>query len=91
LQAIREFVQALLKDKRCLYNEDNILYCEKLFIVNRVMSHVRDELSADKLSLDEMRKYLMDINRYLDGDLDLNWWDDKLVTLNKSTEEVEDA
>ena len=89
-QAIKEFVEALLKDKRCLYGEDNVLYSEKLFTVNRVMNHVRDKLAEDEMDLDDMKMYLSYINGYLDGTIDLEWWDDRLVAFNKQ-EEVEDA
>jgi len=89
-QAIKEFVEALLKDKRCLYGEENVLYCEKLFTVNRVMSHVRDKLADDELSLDDMKRYLLYINEYLDGYVELEWWENKLVAFN-TNKEVDDA
>ena len=90
-QAIKEFVQELLEDKRCLYSEDNILYCEKLFIVNKVMNHIYDKITNNELDPREMRKYLLYINKYLDDKVDLLWLNGKLVALNKTTGGVKDA
>jgi hypothetical protein len=84
LQAIQEFVQALLKDKRCLYDEDNILYCEKLFIVNSIMNQVYDKVAKGEMSVSEMKKYLRYVNKYLDGELSLFWKDNNLMVSNNN-------
>ena len=83
LQAFKEFVQALLDDPRCLYEEDNVLYCEKLFIINRIMDRVYTKVHNDEMDLKEMKKYLSQINDYLNGEVDLLWVDGVLVSLNK--------
>ena len=83
LQAIKEFVQALLKDKRCLYQEDNVLYCEKLFIINCIMGRVYTKVDRGDMNLTQMREYLTMINEYLNDEVDLLWTDGDLVTLEK--------
>lgn len=83
LQAIKEFVQALYDDPRCLYQEDNILYCEKLFIINCIMSRVYTKVDRGEMNLNQMRNYLGKINDYLNDKVDLSWEDGGLVALEK--------
>ena len=83
LQAIKEFVQALLKDPRCLYEEDNVLYCEKLFIINCIMSRVYTKVDRGDMNLTQMRDYLAKISDYLNDEVDLSWEDGGLVALEK--------
>ena len=87
LQAIKEFVQALYDDPRCLYQEDNILYCEKLFIINCIMIRVYTKVDRGDMNLAEMRSYLAKINDYLNDKVDLLWDDGDLVTSEKGRDE----
>lgn len=83
LQAIKEFVEALLRDPRCLYQEDNVLYCEKLFTINCIMGRIYTKLERGDMNLGEMRNYLSKINEYLNDEADLLWIDDELVLTEK--------
>jgi hypothetical protein len=73
LEAIREFVSALTKDPRCLKEEDNILYCEKLFKVSGIMNKIYAKLASGEMSIGEMKLYLSYIDEYLNDEADLNW------------------
>ena len=73
LEAIREFVSALTEDPRCLQEEDNVLYCEKLFKVNDIMNKIYDKLASGEMSIGEMKQYLSYIDDYLNDEADLNW------------------
>ena len=83
LQAIKEFIETLFRDPRCLYQEDNVLYCEKLFIINCIMSRIYTKLERGDMNLDDMRDYLSKINEYLNDEADLLWLDDELVLTEK--------
>ena len=72
-QAIKEFLRSLLSDKRCLSTEGNVLYCEKLFIINSIMNWLLVDLKNSAVSIDEMKEQLVYINKYLDGEIDLYW------------------
>jgi len=73
LEAIKEFITALFNDPRCLQEEDNVLYCEKLFTVNNIMNKVYDRLASGDMNIGEMKLYLSYIDEYLNDDVDLNW------------------
>ena len=73
LQAIKEFVHALLQDQRCLAQEGNVLYCKKLFIVNSVMKWLYNEISEKTMDMSEMKTYLHYINQFLDDEVSLSW------------------
>mgnify|MGYP001208837458 CR=1 FL=1 len=73
LDAIKEFIAALFNDPRCLQEEDNVLYCEKLFKVNDIMNKVYDRLASGDMNIREMKLYLSYIDEYLNDEADLNW------------------
>ena len=73
LIAIQEFLKTLLTDPRCLYVEENTVYCEKLFMVNSVMKWLYNKLLDEEITLDSMKNYLLLINEYLDDNIDLCW------------------
>ncbi len=79
LQAIKEFIQTLYKDPRCLYQEDNVLYCEKLFIVNSAMKWLYNKITEESMELSEMKSHLNYINLFLDDKVELHWQDGVLV------------
>lgn len=79
LVAIKEFLKALLSDPRCLYVEDNIVHCEKLFVVNRVMKWLYTNLQSDDITIDSMKNYLLVINEYLDDHAELSWEEGELT------------
>lgn len=79
LTAIKEFLKALLSDPRCLSAEDNIIHCQKLFMVNRVMKWLYTNLQSDDITIDSMRNYLLVINEYLDDKVELSWEEGELI------------
>ena len=87
-EAIKEFVLALFKDARCLQQEDNVLYCEKLFKVNDIMTKIYDRLAYDLINIREMRLYLSYIDEYLNDEVDLVWdWEHDILTKTKKGNE----
>ena len=79
LQAIKEFILALFRDPRCLYQEENVLYCDKLFIVNSAMKWLYNKITEESMELSEMKSHLNYINLFLDDKVELNWQDGTLV------------
>lgn len=82
-EAFREFVEALLKDKRCLFTEGNVLYCDKLFIINGVVNRIYEMLVDDEANLEEVTNYLDYINMFIDDRVDIFWEHGQFVVHNK--------
>lgn len=85
LQAIKEFLITLLGDKRCLQIDGNVVYCEKMFMVNSVMKWLYASLIDDRINLDIMQKHLLIINDYLDNKVELFWNRGELEFVERET------
>ena len=85
LIAIQEFLKTLLSDPRCLYLDENVVHCEKLFMVNSVMKWLYNNLLSDDITVDSMKNYLLVINEYLDDNIELFWEDNELTYIKKET------
>lgn len=81
--AFKEFVGALLKDSRCLFVEDNVLYCDKLFIINGVVNRIYQMLVDNEVGPDEMADYLAYINMFIDDKVDIFWEEGQFVVQYK--------
>lgn len=57
--------------------EDNVVYAEKLFIINTVINYVFKERDRD-ITSKRLLKYGEIITRYLNNEIDIYWKDDKL-------------
>ena len=85
LTAITEFLKTLLGDPRCINIADNVVHCEKLFMVNGIMKWLYNKLSSEEIDIDSMREYLLLINEYLDDNIELFWEHGELSYIKKET------
>ena len=83
LIAILEFLKTLLSDPRCVYLDENVVHCEKLFMVNSVMKWLYNNLLSDDITVDSMKNYLLVINDYLDDKIELSWEEGELIYKTK--------
>jgi len=83
LTAIKEFLKALLSDPRCMHVEDNVVHCNKLFVINSVMKWIYNNLLSEDMTIDSMRNYLLVINDYLDDKIELSWEEGELIYKTK--------
>ena len=83
LSAFKEFIGALLKDKRCLFIEDNVFYCDKLFIINSVVNQIYEMMTDDEVGINEMRTYLKYINLFIEDEIDITWEDGQFMFEDK--------
>lgn len=58
---------------------DNVIYIEKLFIVNSVVSYLFKDKDVYKLDKAKIIEYGELINRYLEDEIDIYWKDDILM------------
>ena len=72
-------------DPRCINIADNVVHCDKLFMVNGIMKWLYNKLSSEEIDIDSMREYLLLINEYLDDNVELSWEHGELSYVKKET------
>jgi len=59
--------------------KDNVVYAEKLFVINTVINYVFRDSDQKPVNKSELMYYGEVIDRYLKNQLDIRWEADKLV------------
>lgn len=75
LKQPKQIISSLFRKYAIL--EDNVIYAQKLFIINTVVNYVFSETDTAVLSK-RLIKYGEIITRYLNNEVDIYWKDDKL-------------
>ena len=59
--------------------KDNVVYAEKLFIINTVINYVFRDSEQKPVNKSELMYYGEVIDRYLKNQLDIHWKGDRLI------------
>jgi hypothetical protein len=84
---IREYVLKYLNEKELIRHEDNIIYSEKVFIVNAVLRWCLERMQKKKMSADLWAKNRKIIAQYIAGTVNLVWAEDKFEVIEVQNNE----
>lgn len=72
---------------KSITREDNIIYIEKLFIINTVINYLFKDKTYREIDQFQIARYGEIINRYLLNEVDIFWKDSKLMVEDLMTGE----
>lgn len=72
--------------KKYAIKKDNVVYADKLFVINSIITYLYDEERSDKLNKDEIIYYGELIDKFLKKEIDIQWRGGKLVVSDPKVE-----
>lgn len=84
---IREYVLKYLNEKELINHEDNVIYSEKVFIINAVLRWCLERMQKKKMSADLWAKNRKIIAQYIAGTVDLVWTEDSFRVIEVQSDE----
>ena len=78
---VREYVLNYLNEKELIRHEANVIYSEKVFIINAVLRWCLERMQKKKMSADLWAKNKKIIAQYIAGTVDLVWSEDKFEVI----------
>jgi hypothetical protein len=73
-----EYVLDFIRKKELINSNDNVIFSQKIFVINSVIKWCLDKIQNKKMSTTQWAKYKKIISQYIAGIVDLKWNDGSL-------------
>jgi len=77
----KEYVLDFIRKKDLISSDGNVIFSQKIFVVNSVLKWCLGEAESNKMSQTKWGKFNKIINQYIAGVVDLKWKDGSLEVI----------
>jgi hypothetical protein len=79
----REFIRDFIKKRDLIKSSDNVIYVQKLFVVNAILGLCFKKAREKKMSVHLWDKTKKIIAQYIAGVIDIKWTDDDYIVIEE--------
>jgi len=77
----KEYVLDFIRKKELIISEENVIFSQKIFVINSVLKWCMDAVAKDKMSREKWDKFHRSLGQYIAGIVDLKWKDGALEVI----------
>jgi len=77
----KEYVLDFIRKKELLSSEENIIFSQKVFVINSVLKWCMDAASKNEMSREKWNKFHRLLSQYIAGIVDIKWKDGSLEVI----------
>ena len=77
----KEYVLDFIRKKDLINSEENVIFSQKIFVINSVLKWCMDAVAKDKMSREKWDKFHRSLGQYIAGIVDLKWKDGALEVI----------
>jgi len=71
----KEYVLDFIRKKELIFSKENIIFSQKVFVINSVLKWCMDAVAENKMSREKWDKFHRSLGQYIAGIVDLKWKD----------------
>ena len=71
----KEYILDFIRKKELISSEENIIFSQKVFIINSVLNWCMDSAAKSKMSRNQWNKFHRVLSQYIAGIVDIKWKD----------------
>jgi len=77
----KEYVLDFIRKKDLINSEENVIFSQKIFVINSVLKWCMDAASKNEMSREKWNKFHRLLSQYIAGIVDIKWKDGSLEVI----------